>query len=278
MNFTKMHGLGNDYVYINCTNGFPTTDLSKLAKTISDRRFGIGSDGIILICTSKYADFRMRMFNSDGTEAEMCGNGIRCVGKYIYEKGLSNKTILRIETLSGIKIVKLNLKENKVESVTVDMGIPILRSNLIPVISKEYPVRNLKLVALDREFICTCVSMGNPHAVTRVHDLRNFDVKKYGEILEKDMHFPRKANIEFIEVVDNEHIRMRVWERGSGETYACGTGACAVAVAGYLNRYTKNNVQIELLGGFLNIQWNTENNHVYMTGNATTVYEGIMEV
>ena len=208
----------------------------------------------------------------------MCGNGIRCVGKYIYEKGLSNKTILRIETLSGIKIVKLNLKENKVESVTVDMGIPILRSNLIPVISKEYPVRNLKLVALDREFICTCVSMGNPHAVTRVHDLRNFDVKKYGEILEKDMHFPRKANIEFIEVVDNEHIRMRVWERGSGETYACGTGACAVAVAGYLNRYTKNNVQIELLGGFLNIQWNTENNHVYMTGNATTVYEGIMEV
>ena len=273
--FTKMQGLGNDYVYIDAINQ-KIENMSYLAKFVSDRHFGIGSDGLILICKSDIADFKMRMFNSDGSEAEMCGNGIRCVGKFVYDKGLTNKTTLTIETLAGIKTLKLNTKEGKVETVRVDMGEPILDPEKIPVISKENPVKNLLLKAEDKEFKFTCVSMGNPHAITEVENTEKFDVEKYGRILEIDKAFPNKTNVEFIQILDKEHIKMRVWERGAGETLACGTGACATAVACYLNGKTNRKVEIELLGGILYIEWNEKDNHIYMTGPAVTVFEGSM--
>lgn len=208
----------------------------------------------------------------------MCGNGIRCVGKFIYDKGLTNKTNVKIETLAGIKELKLNVLNNKVETVEVDMGEPILEPKNIPVISEENPVTNLEIKVLDKTFKFTCVSMGNPHAITKVENVKEFDVKKYGSILEKDKHFPEKANIEFIEILDRKHVEMRVWERGTGETLACGTGACAVAVSSVLNGCTENEVTVKLLGGDLKILWNKENNHVYMTGPATTVFEGEIEI
>lgn len=217
------------------------------------------------------------MYNSDGTRAQMCGNGIRCVGKFVYDKGLTNKKTITIETLAGTKILDLNVVNGKVETVKVDMGEPILEPNKIPVISKENPVKNLKIFAHDTEFKFTCVSMGNPHAITVVEDVDSFCVEKYGRILEVDSHFPEKANIEFIQIIDDTHIKMRVWERGSGETFACGTGASAVAVACNLNGYTKEEVIVELLGGNLNIKWDKTNNHIYMTGSATTVFEGEIE-
>lgn len=275
--FTKMHGLGNDYVYIDCTKNQLDQDVSKLAQNMSDRHFGIGSDGIILICNSKIADFRMRMFNYDGTEAEMCGNGIRCVGKFVYDKGLTNKTTVSVETLAGVKVLTLNVEKGKVKTVRVDMGEPILEAEKIPVISEKSPVKDLKLKAHDREFVFSCVSMGNPHAITIVENTKEFELEKYGKILEVDSHFPNRANIEFVEILDKEHIKMRVWERGAGETLACGTGACAVAVACHLNGYTNEKAQVELLGGTLLIEWNKEDNRVYMTGPAETVFEGIWE-
>lgn len=271
--FTKMHGLGNDYVYIDAINQKVENE-SSLAKFVSNRHFGIGSDGLILICKSNVADFKMRMFNSDGSEAEMCGNGIRCVGKFVYDKGLTNKTTVKIETLAGIKTLILNIKEGKVETARVDMGEPILEAEKIPVISKEQPVKNLVLEAEEKKFKFTCVSMGNPHAITIVDDTKKFDVEKYGRILEVDKVFPKKANIEFVQIADKENIKMRVWERGAGETLACGTGACATAVACNLNGLTERKVNIELLGGILNIEWNKEDNHVYMTGPAVTVFDG----
>ena len=271
--FTKMHGLGNDYVYIDAINQNIENE-STLAQFVSNRHFGIGSDGLILICKSNIADFKMRMFNSDGSEAEMCGNGIRCVGKFVYDKGLTNKTIVTIETLAGIKTLKLNTKDGKVETVRVDMGEPILNPKEIPVISNEEPVKNLVLEADDKKFKFTCVSMGNPHAITQVENTDNFDVEKYGKILEVDKAFPNKTNVEFIQIVDEEHVKMRVWERGAGETLACGTGACGTAVACYLNGETGRKVEVELLGGNLYIEWDEKDNHVYMTGPAVTVFEG----
>lgn len=271
--FTKMHGLGNDYVYIDAINQKIENE-SSLAKFVSNRHFGIGSDGLILICKSDIADFKMRMFNSDGSEAEMCGNGIRCVGKFVYDKGLTDKTIVKIETLAGIKTLVLNTKDGKVETARVDMGEPILEAEKIPVISKEQPVKNLELEAENKKFKFTCVSMGNPHAITIVENTKEFDVEKYGKILEVDKAFPKKANIEFAQIIDKENIKMRVWERGSGETLACGTGACATAVACNLNGLTGRKVNIELLGGTLNIEWNEKDNHVYMTGPAVTVFDG----
>ena len=271
--FTKMHGLGNDYVYIDAINQKIENE-SSLAKFVSNRHFGIGSDGLILICKSDIADFKMRMFNSDGSEAEMCGNGIRCVGKFVYDKGLTDKTIVKIETLAGIKTLALNTKEGKVETARVDMGEPILEAEKIPVISKEQPVKNLELEAENKKFKFTCVSMGNPHAITIVENTKEFDVEKYGKILEVDKAFPKKANIEFAQIIDKENIKMRVWERGAGETLACGTGACATAVACNLNGLTGRKVNIELLGGTLNIEWNEKDNHVYMTGPAVTVFDG----
>ena len=271
--FTKMHGLGNDYVYIDAINQKIENE-SSLAKFVSNRHFGIGSDGLILICKSEVADFKMRMFNSDGSEAEMCGNGIRCVGKFVYDKGLTNKTTVKIETLAGIKTLILNIKEGKVETARVDMGEPILEAEKIPVISTENPVKNLELEAENKKFKFTCVSMGNPHAITIVENTKEFDVEKYGKVLEVDKAFPKKANIEFVQIIDKENIKMRVWERGAGETLACGTGACATAVACNLNGLTDRKVNIELLGGTLNIEWNETDNHVYMTGPAVTVFDG----
>ena len=278
INFVKMEGLGNDYVYIDCTkyDDKKIEEISKMAKKISDRHFGIGSDGLILICKSDIADFRMRMFNSDGSEAEMCGNGIRCVSKFVYDNGLTNKEQVNIETLAGIKKIDLTVENGKVVLATVNMGRPILEAEKIPVISYEKPVKNLKLKAKDREFTFTCVSMGNPHAVTVIDDVDSFEIEKYGPILEINEKFPKKANIEFIQIVDKTHIKMRVWERGAGETLACGTGACAVCVSAILNDLVEKNeeINIELLGGTLKIRWD---DYVYMTGPARTVFRGEIE-
>lgn len=273
--FTKMHGLGNDYVYIDAINQTIEHE-QELAKFVSDRNFGIGSDGLILICKSSVADFKMKMFNSDGSQAEMCGNGIRCVGKYVYDKGLTTKKNLTIETLAGIKTLTLNIKNNLVETVEVDMGEPILNPSIIPVISKEEPVCNLILTVADKDFKFTCVSMGNPHAITIVDKALNFEVSKYGSIIEVDKVFPKRTNVEFINVIDRKNIEMRVWERGAGETLACGTGASASLVACVLNDYTDREINVHLLGGTLNIRWDELDNHVYMTGPATKVFDGVL--
>ncbi len=278
--FTKMEGLGNDYVYVDCTKQ-NLENASNLAKIISDRHFGVGSDGLILIKSSKKADFRMQMFNSDGTEAEMCGNGIRCVGKYVYDKGLTDKTTLKIETLAGIKVLNLNVEGGKVKTVKVDMGEPILDYKLIPAKDgKVYKSRdgikfykvNINIEGDLKEL--TCVSMGNPHGIDFANNIEKLKIEKFGPIIEVDEHFPNKVNAEFIEILDKHNIKMRVWERGAGETLACGTGACASVVASFLNGYTERNVTVELLGGKLEIEWNKEDNHVYMTGPAKTVFEG----
>ena len=271
--FTKMHGLGNDYVYIDAINQNIENE-SDLAKFVSNRNFGIGSDGLILIERSEKADFKMAMYNPDGTQAEMCGNGIRCVGKFVYDKGLTNKENIEIETLAGIKKLHFNVEDGKVKTVKVDMGEPILEPNQIPVISEEHPVKNLKLNVQESEFKFTCVSMGNPHAITVVENTEEFEVAKYGKEIEVDEVFPKRTNVEFVQILNKNRIKMRVWERGTGETLACGTGACATAVACNINELTERNVTIELLGGNLDIKWNEKDNHIYMTGPATTVFEG----
>lgn len=275
--FTKMHGLGNDYVYVN-TIEKEIKNKEELAKFVSNRNFGIGSDGLILIAKSDVADFKMEMFNSDGSRAEMCGNGIRCVGKFVYDNKLTQDKKISIETLAGIKILDLYIDEitNLVNKVTVDMGEPILNPQDIPVISKEKIVQNLNIKVLDKEFIFTCVSMGNPHAITKVESVKDFSVEEYGSKIEVDEKFPNRVNVEFIEIIDSNNIKMRVWERGAGETLACGTGACAVAVSTVLNEIAKKDeiINIKLLGGNLEIMWSSKNNHVYMTGGATTVFTG----
>lgn len=276
MMFFKMQGLGNDYVYIDCINGKEPIDIKNLTRKLSNRHFGVGSDGLILLCKSKVADLKMRMFNSDGSEAQMCGNGIRCVAKLAYELGLICEEITTIETLSGIKTLKLNIVKGKVKTVEVDMGAPILEATKIPVSSSakiEDKKVKAKVKVKNRKIELTCVSMGNPHAVTFVNDIKNFKVAEYGPILENADIFPEKANIEFVEVVDKNNIKMRVWERGSGETLACGTGACSSVVASSLNGYTERKVNVQLLGGNLEIEWKP-NNHVHMTGPAVTVFKG----
>lgn len=276
MMFFKMQGLGNDYVYIDCINGKEPIDIKNLTNRLSNRHFGVGSDGLILLCKSKVADLKMRMFNSDGSEAQMCGNGIRCVAKLAYELGLICEEITTIETLSGIKTLKLNIVNGKVKTVEVDMGAPILEATKIPV-SSSAKIEDKKVKAevkvKNKKIELTCVSMGNPHAVTFVNNIKNFKVAEYGPILENADIFPEKANIEFVEVVDKNNIKMRVWERGSGETLACGTGACSSVVASSLNGYTERKVNVQLLGGNLEIEWKP-NNHVHMTGPAVTVFKG----
>ena len=275
MKFTKMQGCGNDYVYINCFEE-DIQNPNELAIKMSNRNFGVGSDGLILVMPSNVADCRMRMFNSDGSESEMCGNGIRCVGKFVHDKNIVKKDIITVETLAGIKTLQFfKDNNNMVTDVKVNMGEPIFNPKDIPVISNEEIVKNLKLKALDREFTFTCLSMGNPHAVTFVDDVDNFDVDKYGAILESNEAFPKRANIEFVEVVDKNSLKMRVFERGSGETFACGTGTCATVVATFLNgKCNRENVSVKLLGGILNISWSEEDNNVYMTGPARFVFEG----
>lgn len=274
MRFTKMEGCGNDYVYI---NGFAeyVEKPSLLAKAVSDRHFGCGSDGLILILPSEKADVRMRMFNADGSESEMCGNGIRCVGKYAYEHHLTDKTELLVETLGGLKKLTLHKAGETVEKVTVDMGEPVFAPEDIPVLSQKNPVIGEPVKALDREFLFTCLSMGNPHAVTFLEHLEDFPVESYGPVLETESRFPNRANIEFIEILDTAHLKMRVWERGSGETMACGTGACAAVVAACLNGLCQRQAVVSLLGGELEVHWREADNHVYMTGPAHYTYEGV---
>lgn len=273
MKFTKMQGAGNDYVYV---NGFieKIEDPAKLAIAISDRHFGIGSDGLVLILPSETCDFRMRMFNSDGSESEMCGNATRCIGKFVYEKGLTDKTELTLETLAGVKYLTLNTEDGKVASVRVDMGEPILAPKQIPINLDETSVVNYPIALESRKVNITAVSMGNPHAVIFMDSLEELDIQKSGPKVEHHPLFPRRTNTEFAQVISPTHIKMRVWERGAGETLACGTGACATAVAAVLNGKTERKVTLELLGGNLEIEWSKADNHVYMTGPAVTVFEG----
>ncbi len=275
MKFTKMHGIGNDYIYV---NGFEEKidDPVSFAICYSDRHKGIGSDGLVMILPSETADFKMSMFNADGSESEMCGNASRCIGKFVYEKKLTNKKEVTLETLAGIKILRLSIdKDNKVESVTVDMGEPILDAALIPTTFKQEKVVN-EPVTFNSEisYNITCVSMGNPHAIIFTKDIEKLDLPKIGSVTENAAIFPRRTNTEFVEVLSKDRLKMRVWERGSGETMACGTGACATVVAAVLNGHTERKTTVELLGGELNIEWNADDNHVYMTGGATTVFEG----
>lgn len=273
MKFTKMQGLGNDYVYVNCLE--ETIDNPKeMAIKVSNRHFGIGSDGLILIKPSDKADFFMEMYNADGSQSEMCGNGIRCVGKYVYDFGLTNKTEVAVDTLAGIKYLTLHIKDNQVETVTVDMGEPILTPNEIPVASEGEMFVNQPVEVLGNTYSMTGVSMGNPHGVIFVQNTEQFPVHEVGKLLEVHEIFPRRANIEFVEVLDKQTANMRVWERGSGETLACGTGTCASVVAGVLNGVLERKTLVHLLGGDLLIEWREEDNHVYMTGAATTVFTG----
>ena len=276
MKFTKMHGCGNDYVYVNCFEESVSSP-EQLAKAVSDRHSGVGSDGLVLILPSDTADCRMRMFNPDGSESEMCGNAIRCVAKYVYDKGIIHKSVVKVETLAGIKIIEVHTDKNDIaKTLTVDMGVPVTEAAEVPVIAGTSPVTDLMLSAYEREFRFTCVSMGNPHAVTFIDEaVRNFDVEKYGRVFETDSHFPRKANIEFAEIVSPERLKMRVWERGTGETLACGTGTCATVVAACLNGICpRKPVTVELLGGELVIEWKGSDGHVYMTGPAEYTFEG----
>jgi len=275
MKFTKMHGIGNDYIYI---NGFveQIVNPAEFAIRWSDRHKGIGSDGLVLIMPSTYCDFRMRMFNADGSESEMCGNASRCIGKYVFDKGLTDKTDLTLETLAGVKKLKLFLGDDKlVETVTVDMGEPILESSRIPTtIEKPNVINESVLFKAPIQYRITCVSMGNPHTVIFTKDIDKLNLPKIGSLIENAPIFPRRTNVEFIEVLSDDRMKMRVWERGSGETLACGTGACAAVVAAALNGLSARKSTVELLGGELTIEWNAFDNHVYLTGGATTVFEG----
>lgn len=273
MKFTKMQGCGNDYVYVNCFKE-KIQNPNELAKLVSNRNYGVGSDGLILILPSEEADFTMRMFNEDGSESNMCGNGIRCVAKYVYDKGMTSKDKISIATKAGIKELELEIKDGVVTMVTVDMGEPILESKLIPVLIDKDKVVNEPIMIQDKSYQITCVSMGNPHAVVFVEDVQAIDIEEIGPLFEHHEYFPERVNTEFIQVIDDHTINMRVWERGSGETLACGTGACASVVACVLNGKTKDLVTVHLLGGDLIIKYDQLNNTVYMTGPAVTVFEG----
>ncbi|MCF2683082.1 diaminopimelate epimerase [Faecalicatena contorta] len=277
MKFTKMHGLGNDYVYV---NGFQEKieNPSEVAKYVSDRHFGIGSDGLILINPSKVADFEMEMYNADGSRGEMCGNGIRCVAKYVYDYGLTDQTQISVETLGGIKYLDLTVQDGKVVLVKVDMGSPILKPECIPIQASGDMVVNEPIVAGRMEYRMTGVSMGNPHAVVYMDNIQDLDIERIGPLFENHDRFPKRINTEFVRFVDRHTLEMRVWERGSGETMACGTGACAVAVASVLNGLTEEKVTVRLLGGDLQIEWDREKDTVYMTGPATTVFDGEIDI
>ena len=277
MKFTKMHGIGNDYVYVNC---FKETveNPSEVAVKVSDRHFGIGSDGLILIKPSEVADGKMEMYNADGSQGAMCGNGIRCVAKYMYDYGITDKTSISVETKSGIKYLDLTLKDGKVDTVKVNMGMPILKAAEIPVRFEKERVINEPVFVDGTEWRITCVSMGNPHAITYIDDVKGLEIEKIGPKFENHEMFPDRVNTEFVHVIDRKTVEMRVWERGSGETLACGTGACAVAVSSILNGLTEDEVTVKLLGGDLKIFWDQKENTVYMTGSATTVFDGEIDI
>lgn len=276
--FTKMQGAGNDYIYVNCFKE-KLENINETAKAVSDRHFGIGSDGLVLIYPSDKADFRMDMYNSDGTQAEMCGNATRCVGKYVHDKGLTDKTVITLETLAGIKILKLNLNDKgEVETVEVNMGSPELIPKNIP-IDSDLDRFIMESVTVDgREYLVTSVSMGNPHAVTFIDDTDSLEIEKLGPKFENHPLFPKRTNTEFAKIIDCKTIKMRVWERGAGETLACGTGACATLVAASLSDLTDDEVDLVLLGGTLHIRWDKENNNIYMTGPAQFVFDGVITI
>ncbi len=273
MKFTKMHGCGNDYVYVNVFEE-KVSDPEALAIKVSDRHFGIGSDGLILICPSETADFRMAMYNADGSEGNMCGNGIRCVAKYVYDHGMTDQTTITVETKSGIKELSLTVEDGAVTLVRVNMGAPILDPKRIPVIADGDRVVDEPIEIDGMEYHMTCVSMGNPHAVVFVKDTASFPVERIGPLFEKNERFPDRINTEFVQLLSPEEINMRVWERGSGETLACGTGTCAAVVACVLNGYTGSHVRVHLTGGDLTIEWDRKADTVWMTGPAETVFEG----
>ena len=275
MKFTKMHGCGNDYVYFDCTQR-EIADESAAAIALSDRHFGIGGDGIIIIKKGKIADFEMVMYNADGSRGAMCGNGVRCVAKYVYDNGLTDKENISIESMGAVKYIDVTVENGKVKSAKVDMGAPILSAEKIPVITDGERAINVPITVNGTEYKMTCVSMGNPHAVVFIENSpKDFPLEKIGPLFENNSVFPDRTNTEFIRVADRKNLEMRVWERGSGETLACGTGACASAVAAILNGYADNDVTVHLIGGDLEISWSgNEGDSVFMTGPATTVFEG----
>lgn len=280
MEFTKMQGLGNDYVYVNCLRE-TIKNPAEVSKFVSDRHFGIGSDGLIMICPSKVADFEMQMYNADGSRGEMCGNGIRCVAKYVYDYGLTDKTSISVETLGGIKYLDLTVEDGKVSLVKVDMGSPRLAPSQIPIVPEnpeDTRIIDAPLEVEGKTYYMTGVSMGNPHTVVYVDDVKGLDLVKIGPSFENHKRFPERINTEFAHVLDRKTVEMRVWERGSGETLACGTGACAVAVASILNGLTENRVTVKLLGGDLLIEWDKEADKVYMTGPAKVVFDGEIDL
>ena len=274
MRFTKMHGAGNDYIYVDCLREPGPADPSQLARQISHRRFGVGGDGLILIRPSNRADVRMQMFNADGSEAEMCGNGIRCVAKYVYDHGICRRDALTIETKAGVLPLTVEAAGGVVQRVRVDMGEPVLEAQRIPTTLPGSPVVDVELSLGDRTLQVTCVSMGNPHCVIFGEKLSDELVFRLGPQIETDHHFPARVNVEFVEVVSAGEVRQRTWERGSGETWACGTGASAVCVAGVLSRRTNRRIVNHLLGGDLELEWSAHDNHVYMTGPAVEVFAG----
>ena len=273
----RYHGLGNDYVYVNCFEE-KIDNPPAVARFVSDRHFGIGSDGLIMINPSKTADFEMEMYNADGSRGEMCGNGIRCVAKYVYDYGLTDKTQISVETLGGIKYLDLTVEDGKVSQVKVDMGKPELEADLIPIISEREQVIDEPIEVDGKEYHMTGVSMGNPHAVIYVDDVKGLDLEKIGPKFENHERFPKRINTEFVHCIDRQTVEMRVWERGSGETLACGTGACAVAVSSILNNLTDTRVTVKLLGGDLQIEWDREKDRVFMTGPATVVFDGVIDI
>jgi len=273
MKFTKMQGIGNDYVYVNCLQE-TVPDPGQTAIKVSNRHYGIGSDGLILIKPSKVADFEMDMYNADGSQSAMCGNGIRCVAKYVYDYGLTDKLNISVDTKSGIKYLNLTVENGKVVLITVDMGEPELKSGNIPIISGKDKVIMEPIEIDGVTYRMTGVSMGNPHAVVFIENVKELDIEKIGPQFEHHSCFPERINTEFVKVLDEHTVEMRVWERGSGETLACGTGACAVAVASVINGFVKDEVTVKLLGGDLKIYWDREENKVYMTGPAAVVFEG----
>ena len=279
MRFTKMQGAGNDYIYVDCFAQPVPKNISELARRIADRRFGVGGDGLILICPSERADAEMRMYNADGSYGEMCGNGIRCVAKYLYDHDICRRDVLKIESGGRVLSLEPRVSRGMVDQVRVDMGEPILRPDQIPTTLRspkgpQEPAVDVPLAIGDREFRVTCVSMGNPHCVTFVEELSDEWVLGIGPQLEIDPHFPKRVNCEFVKVLGTRELRQRTWERGSGETLACGSGACAVCVAGVLTGRSGREVQIHLSGGDLAIEWNEKDNHVYMTGPAVEVFSG----
>lgn len=276
--FTKMQGAGNDYIYVDCTRHM-IDNAGETARILSDRHFGIGSDGLVLICSSDKADFRMEMYNSDGTQAEMCGNASRCVGKYVHDRGLTDKTVVTLETLAGIKTLQLILDENgEVDQVCVNMGAPELKPERIPVAGEgeSFIAQNIEVDG--SEWSITCVSMGNPHAVTFVDDTEAIDIEHIGPLFENHCLFPRRINTEFVQPMGDNVFRMRVWERGAGETLACGTGACATLAAAVLNGLSDGEADIILRGGTLHIKWDKNDNNIYMTGQARFVFDGVVTV